>query len=224
VSLIINSFDTDKAFDYENGFNATSDVSRTGKMLAHYELYKLILDLPGDVAEFGVFKGASLIRFASFRELLENEKSREIIGFDTFGTFPDTQHEDDQSTLKNFVDVTGGESFSVENLNDIMAHKNISNVSFVSGDICETLPQYLSDNPHKRFSLIHIDTDIYEPAKVILANVYNKLVRGGVIVFDDYTSFAGETLAVDEFLDQHKDLKLNKFPFSHGIPSYIVKP
>jgi hypothetical protein len=45
--------------------------------------------LPGNIIECGVFKGASLIRFATFRYILEAPFSRKIIEFDTFGKFPE---------------------------------------------------------------------------------------------------------------------------------------
>ena len=48
-------FDFDKAWDYENGFFLTSHPTRIGKLLAHYELYKRIVELPGQVVECGVF-------------------------------------------------------------------------------------------------------------------------------------------------------------------------
>ena len=86
--MMIGKYDEEKQFDYENGFYLTSDTYRMGNILAHYELYKRILNLPGDVVELGVFKGSSFIQWATFRELLENEKSRKLIGFDTFGEFP----------------------------------------------------------------------------------------------------------------------------------------
>ena len=78
----------ENAFDYENGFILTSPVYRLGNIISHYEIYKKIVNLPGDVVELGVFKGNSLIQFATFRELLENENSRKIIGFDIFDKFP----------------------------------------------------------------------------------------------------------------------------------------
>ena len=83
-------YTVENSFDYENGFILTSAPHRLGNILAHYELYKKIVHLPGDVVELGVFKGNSLIQFATFRSLLENDKSRKIIGFDAFGTFPKT--------------------------------------------------------------------------------------------------------------------------------------
>ena len=75
-------------WDYENGFYWFSPKSRLNKMLAHYELYKTITHIPGHVFELGVYKGESLVRFATFRDALENDYSRKIVGFDVFGVFP----------------------------------------------------------------------------------------------------------------------------------------
>ena len=55
--MIIGKYDTDNKMNYENGFYLTSEPYRMGNILAHYELYKKILELPGDVIELGVFKG-----------------------------------------------------------------------------------------------------------------------------------------------------------------------
>jgi hypothetical protein len=57
-------------------------------LIYHYEIYKKIVSLPGDVVECGVFKGSSLIRFLTFREILENYNSRKIYGFDVLENFP----------------------------------------------------------------------------------------------------------------------------------------
>lgn len=84
----IFKYDTENCWDYENGFYLTAENKRFSKFIAHYELYKMIKDIPGEIVEFGVFKGASLIRWATFRELLETSFSRKIIGFDVFGKFP----------------------------------------------------------------------------------------------------------------------------------------
>lgn len=72
-----------------------------GNILAHYEIYKKIINLPGDIVELGVFKGGSIIQFATFRELLENENSRKIIGFDIFGEFPQTVRVDSDKEFIN---------------------------------------------------------------------------------------------------------------------------
>ena len=99
----IRSFKSEKAWDYENAYNWFSSYSRTSKVISHWELYKKIINLPGDIIEVGVFKGASLLRFATFREILENNNSRKIVGFDSFGSFPitDTASDEDVEFAKS---------------------------------------------------------------------------------------------------------------------------
>jgi len=42
----IFGFDFNKPFEYENGFYLTSTSSRIAKNIAHFELYKKIVNLP----------------------------------------------------------------------------------------------------------------------------------------------------------------------------------
>lgn len=217
----IDRFESNKKFTYENGFYLTSEVGRIGKALAQYELYKRIAHLPGSIIECGVFKGASFLRLASYRELLENVMSRKLIGFDTFGKFPDTNFEADKKHLNAFIDSAGEESISCSELDKVMKLKGIRNYELVKGDITKTVPEYVAANPQLKIALLHIDTDIYEPVSVILKELYNKVCRGGIIVFDDYGVFPGETKAVDEFFVD-KDVQFEKLPLAH-IPTFVVK-
>ncbi|MEK7575006.1 MAG: TylF/MycF/NovP-related O-methyltransferase [Patescibacteria group bacterium] len=219
---ILNKFNSENSFDYENGFYLTAKPDRLGKLLAHYELYKKVCDLPGAIVECGVFKGASLIRFATFRNLFEAEHSRKVIGFDMYGKFPQTKFENDKKYLKKFIEAAGEESISETELTQIFELKDIKNFELVKGDINKTVPDYVKNNPHLKISLLHIDTDVYEPAVTILREMYDHVVKGGIIAFDDYGTFPGETQAVDEFF-KDKKVKIQKFPFSH-IPSFVVKP
>ena len=91
-------------WDYENGFYLTCETGRIGKFLNHLEIYKKIIDLPGDVLEFGVYKGTSFVRLISFRDLLEETDVRKLIGFDAFGKFPDNLDlESDKTFVANSV-------------------------------------------------------------------------------------------------------------------------
>ena len=58
------------------------------KLIAHYEIYKMIKNLPGNIIELGVFKGESLLRFAYLTEIFEPyDRSFKLVGFDTFTGF-----------------------------------------------------------------------------------------------------------------------------------------
>lgn len=217
---MIYKYDEKKSYEYENGFFLTSKPSRIGVIMAHYELYKMIMDLPGDLVECGVFKGASLMQWCAFRELLENENSRKIIGFDMFGEFPKTKNPGDDRFRKEWIEETGNEYMTEKELYDSLKFKNIGNVELIKGDILETIEPYFNKNPYSKIALLHIDTDIYEPAKKILETLYDRVVTGGVIIADDY-GIAGETKAIDDFFG--KDLKIKKFSFSHVRPSFLIK-
>lgn len=219
--MILNGYDTDKKFDYENGFHATATIDRFGKMLAHYELYKKIIELPGDIVECGIFKGNSLFRLLAFRDLLESPYSRKVVGFDIFGSFPQTEYEDDKRYLQHFIDTAGENSIELSEIEKICNYKKSESVTFVKGDINVTVPEYMKQNPHTKIALLHIDTDVYEPALTILNHFYDSVVKGGIIMFDDYGTFPGETKAVDDFF-KDKDVVIRKLPISH-IPSYIIK-
>lgn len=222
MNEMINRFDESKAFDYENGFYLTTSVNRMGNILAHYELYKKIIDLPGAVVECGVFRGGTLIQLATFRELLETENSRKIIGFDVFGEFPEAKNLADQKFRESWVNETNNEFLTREELAQSFAYKGVGNVELVKGDILETARQYVADHPELKIAFLHIDTDIYEPAKEALDVFYDRVVKGGVVVFDDYGTVGGETLAVDEFFGESVP-ELRKIRFSHGKPSYLVR-
>ena len=173
-------FDVAQQWDYENGFYLTSHVTRLSKMLAHYELYKSIIGLPGHIVECGVFKGASLIRFCTFREILENPYSRKIIGFDAFGQFPTDSRADadDKKFVRKFENLSG-DGISVNELESVLQYKEFKNVELIEGDILETVPSYLSSHPELKIALLHIDVDVYHPSMTILNNFYNQLVVGG---------------------------------------------
>ena len=103
-----------------------------------------------------------------------------------------------------------------------LKNKKLDNVDLIQGDIMQTLDAYVAKRPEMRIALLHIDTDVYAPAKKALETLFNRVVKGGLIVLDDYGVVEGETLAVDEFLSSH-DYKLERFTFSHTKPSFFVK-
>ena len=208
-----------KPFDYENNFYLSCDNSRIGKIIAHYELFKLSSKIPGCIIECGVFKGISLIRFATFLNLLKSNKK--IIAFDAFGKHPTTKISSDHKR-RNILLSHGKEAISEKQLMSILKRKGLEkNIQLIKGDIMETVPMYLKSNPKLKISLLNLDVDFYEPSMVILKNFYPKLSKRGILMLDDYGIWDGETMAVNEYFSG-KQIKIRKFSFSQ-TPSYTIK-
>jgi hypothetical protein len=214
--------DFSKAFEYENDFYLSCDITRVSKLLAHYELFKMALDLPGAVVECGVFKGASFARFAMFRELLANPYSKKLIGFDIFGPFPESGFEADKPFRDRFTAQAGDQSIEADQLMSVLKHKGADRfVELVTGDITRTVPDYVQAHPELKISLLNVDCDLYEPAVTILEHLYPRIVPGGLLVLDDYATFPGETRAVDDYF-AGQGVRIRKFPFCM-TPCYLIK-
>ena len=109
----------------------------------------------------------------------------------------------------------------------IKRHRLEHRVEIVIGDITQTLPKYLADNPGFRISLLHCDLDAYAPTRVTLESAWPRLVAGGLAVFDDYgIPWWGEADAVDEFLSSLGGKKplLQTLSSSPTPTAYCVKP
>jgi hypothetical protein len=214
--------DPKNSYHYENAFYLTSQPARIAKLIAHYELYKLSIGVPGAIIECGVFKGASFIRFASFRHLFETSESRDLVAFDIFGKFPETSFDPDKKKLKEFIAAAGDESISKDQLLDVLQSKECERkVKLIEGDILETVPEFIEKHPELKISLLHIDVDIYDPSKCILEHLFPKLSLGGVLVLDDYSIFPGATKAVDEYFIERSE-KVRKLPYCYA-PHYLIK-
>ena len=67
-------------------FLKDTDVSRLQKILARYELFKKILEVPGDICECGVFKGSGIFTWVKLMKLFKPNNNFSVVGFDLFGT------------------------------------------------------------------------------------------------------------------------------------------
>ena len=91
------------------------------------------------------------------------------------------------------------------------------------------MPRYVENNADfqsgdsqcLKVSLINLDINLYAPTKIALEYFWPKLVRGGILMLDDYGLVQGETQAVDEYFAD-KDVKIEKLPLSL-TPFFIVK-
>jgi hypothetical protein len=206
------------------------DVAR---FLTKYEIFKMALPANGSVVECGVFAGGGLMSWVHFSSVLEPyNHTRRVIGFDTFAGFPDLHQSDTQAGVSDHLrrgafhinPAVKDELVALAALHDRnrpLGH--IPKVELVVGDACTTIAAYVTANPHLLVSLLYLDFDIYAPTKAALQHLYPRVVKGGIVAFDELNcpEFPGETTALLEALDLGR-VELRRLPMDPHI-SYFVK-
>jgi hypothetical protein len=204
----------------ENIYHLKTDISRISQVIYHYEIYKKIINIPGCIIECGVFKGNSLIRFLTYRSILENNFSRDVFGFDIFGKFPNSKNINDKNFIKKW-EKEANNSISIEELENNLKEKKFTNFKLIKGNLLKTISKFLKQNPNIKIALLHLDLDTYEPTKYALNKFSKMMTKGGIILIDDYSTVYGATKAMDEFLKKNKKLKIHKLTF-YKKPSFII--
>ncbi|MDP3327218.1 TylF/MycF/NovP-related O-methyltransferase [Parvibaculum sp.] len=209
------------------------------KDLAHIlfmaDLYRRIVDVPGYIAEFGVMWGRNLSLLMAMRECFEPyNHTRKIVGFDTFAGFVGTTTEDHGDKPKEGMHGAGDYGVAAgyeKTLADILsAHQNTAHLAhvkkfeIVKGDVTETLPRWMKNNPHAVFAFCYLDLDLYEPTKAVLQQVKGRLVKGSVLAFDEVLnpSYPGETVALDEMFGI-PNMRLLRTPLSGWKTFWVVE-
>lgn len=141
--------------------------------------------------------------------------NRQIIGFDTFAGFPHVDAKDgERAVVGDLGDADWDllhECIEVFDLNRPLGH--VPKVILVKGDAVQTIPRFVSDNPHLIVALLYLDLDLYSPTKVAIETFLPRMPKGAIVAFDELNEkrWQGETIAVLESLNL-RDLKVEKFP------------
>jgi len=198
--------------------------------LQKYELFRMIREVPGSVVECGVAGGIGVSSFYHFCSIFEPyHYVRKIIGFDTFEGFTEPSEEDLKSGAQHMV--KGGLAYDTFDLLKEFGHihdKNralghIPKLDLVKGDISETMPKYLEENPHLMIAMLYLDLDLYKPTKDVIELCLSRVPKGGMIVFDElnHKDYPGETTALIETLGI-QNLRLRRIDHLSTMTSYAI--
>lgn len=169
------------------------------KMYALYQSVRYLDEkkIEGDFVECGVWRGGSLMTM--MLSILRLTLSlRDVVVFDLFDNADRNGNQYWQSIPQSEVE------------------KNIGSTGYPTakieihpGDVLQSLPC-----PIKRpIALLRLDTDLYETTAHTLEHLFPHVVKGGIVIIDDYGSHPEDAgRATDEFFARHQ-LK----PFFHRI-------
>ncbi|MCC6824998.1 MAG: class I SAM-dependent methyltransferase [Acidobacteria bacterium] len=195
-------------------------------------LYELVIHLDrynveGDLVECGVWKGGSagIMAAASLRGAKEAKRVLHL--FDLFDDIVAPDPEKDagrgvdeineflkkkgktlsdisaNETLTGIYDGHGGHG-KVEIVRELLVNKiryPESKLCFHVGLFQDTVPA--ADDIGK-IAMLRLDGDWYDSIKIPLDHLYDRVVKGGVVIIDDYWTYEGCRRAVDEFMEENK--------------------
>ncbi len=121
---------------------------------------------PGYYLEFGVYKGGTITFIAN-----QVGSSQPVHGFDSF---------------RGLEEAWSGDSFSFDLKGRLP--KVPANVTLHPGLFADVLPGWLDQNPGPA-AFIHVDSDLYEPARCVFEHFEERIVPGTIIVFDEYFNY-----------------------------------
>ena len=230
LNLYNNTKDISNNQDFYESFNSfiiSQDRNLFNKLYSRINFYEMVKNKNGDIVECGVFKGSGLLTWLKILDMNEPNSIKKVIGFDFFdNSFVDNLDGIDKDTMTEVF------SRCDTNINDISMNairNKILNSGFdeekftlVKGDVIKTTKDFVKDKPGFRISILYLDLDLYEPTYETLVNLWDNIVDGGLIVFDEYAYHSwSESKAADRFL---KEKGLTMFSTKVKAPTaYIIK-
>lgn len=188
--------------------SALTYCGRPGKLEVVHEAARRVesAGVPGIFVEAGVAMGGSAIVIAKTKS-----RERELRLYDVFEMLPPPSENDDPKSHAVYKDFLAGKaasavdrnyvahatdllSFTRENMGRLGVDPDAEHVKFVKGLYQDTLR---IDEP---VAFAHIDCDWYDSVKLCIDRIAGWVSPGGIMLFDDYNSFAGCRKAVDEWL------------------------
>ena len=198
-------------FDCFNSFIMSDDKRVFNKLIARTNIYNQVKDIPGDIVECGVFKGSGLYTFLKLKNIFNPNTSKKVIGFDFFNTeellksITNDYDRDIMETLFNGRDFSHNTSFK-NMLNEKILSDGFLPHEFdlIEGDISKTTFEFVNDNPGFKISLLYLDLDLEVPTYNTLVNLWERVTKGGIVVFDEYGYHKwSESKGVDRFIKEY---------------------
>lgn len=215
-------------YDGFNSFILSPDTKVFGKLLARSLIFDSIKNIPGDILEFGVFKGTGLLTLLKLKKFLCPNSSKKIVGFDFFNSESlisslSGQDKEAMSTLFNGRNFEHTNQYA-EYLKNLILRSGFveSEFDLVPGDVSQTVVEYLKERPGLKISMLYLDLDLEKPTYDVLQSCWDRVSKGGVVVFDEYAyHFWSESIGADKFFAD-KDVEIQSLNY-HAPTALVVK-
>lgn len=178
----------------------------TGKLIAHYELYKKVKDLEGAVVKCGISAEEGFSRFTKLHQLSTTPITQKMLAFE-------------KSPKLNFDKAPYAINNQLANSTTTLTLQD--QIDFIPGYLGDAIPNYLIENPDLKISFLNIDLDDYDSTLTALEFFYPRLMPGGILIIDNYYKLDQEYKAVNDYFYSNQ---VNFFNFSvNKGPHYLIR-
>jgi hypothetical protein len=197
-------------------------IATPRRRIEFYTLDRLLRttpNLPGSIIECGTYRGATLLGMTHIVE--SRGFDTKLFGLDSFAGFPEPTPQDAGGDGSFHPDIHKG-GLGDTSYEDLLARIRLlgfdRRVTLVKGFFEDTLRTLNGE----RFSLAHLDCDLYQSYMTCFEFLYPRMLPGGFMVFDDYASpvYLGADRAVNEFLAGKPEV-LQYFPDAQGRRYFV---
>lgn len=192
-------------------------------MICHKRFYNFINKIDyiinngiiGSIVECGVWRGGAICFAKKYLNIMN--ENRNVYAFDSFEGLPEPNDNydfliDDKTLAKNICGTKDDiNNNCLASINDFYETVELCNIQRDDIIIKKGWFKDTCKNFNEQIAILRFDGDWYESTMDVLNNLYDKVVNGGVIIFDDYNYWNGNKIAVDEFM---KDKEHKKFNFT----------
>ena len=192
-------------------FMKTYDVIKDNTLVDMYRCFELwqigkrLKNSTAAIIEVGVWRGGTAALLAK-----ANNNNSPVYLCDTFEGVAKAGEKDNQYKGGEHADT------SIETVEKLMKQLDISGYHILKGIFPDVNADQVAD---QKFKICHIDVDVYDSAKDIFNWVWQRMIVGGVVVFDDYgfAACAGITQLVNELADSTPDAFFVHNINGHGL-------
>jgi O-methyltransferase len=174
---------------------------RGASYISNLRIAAQVKSVPGVVVECGTWRGGMI---AGIADVLGG--NRRYYLFDSFEGLPPAQEIDGTDALAWQADTSGPKYYnncaaSEEEARVVMSKSPAVDYRIIKGWFNSTLSKMDSS---EEIALLRMDADWYDSTKCILDHFGERVVPGGIVIVDDYYTWEGCTIAVNEYAAAHK--------------------
>ena len=208
-----HSYPYDTPWINDSNFNKLYEAMRDNTLVDRVRCYHLYLiaqqvsKLPGDVLEVGTWRGGTAGIFAkvlSAKTIYIADTFEGVVKSSKWEHYKDKAHSDTNERV----------------VTDLLENKlDTSNFKILKGIFPEETGSRLTT---ETLSLVYLDVDVYRSTKDAFNFIWERVVEGGVVVFDDYGMLSA-CAGIQKFINEIKDDADKLFIPNLNGQAYIIK-